>query len=553
VSRGLDYELWSLQHAAGESELGSIRNEVEALGEPPLISVVLVAGEWDELWVAEGVDSLARQSYPHWELCAAQFGTRAAIDDAIAGRLPADAAVRRCDAPACSSPASALACALALAGGEYVLVLDEGDTLSPDALLRLVDAIHRTGADLLYSNQDRIDAQGVSSVPVFKAGFSPDRLLCAPYLGRFCALRTELVEVVGGIRPQLGAAAEHDLLLRVSERAQQVAHLPQILYHRRVLAETDRRAIAGGPGAPSSDRTVAVVEEALGRRGEPAIARADRESGIARVVRQPPEDATVSLILRSDRRATQLPLLRELDRRSLVRVDEVIVAGERPARSSGLSVVEDPCPARAANRAAAEASGDVLIFCSQAASLPPTTGPRWVGELVAQAVRPGIGAVSGTVVDPDGRLRHGGLRVDLEGLAGPVWRETDVEPLSTAWPINPGGATGELLAIERDTFERAGGFDAEHLPGSLFALDLAFRLEEHGLISVYTPVAQVQCHDARSFPSPEEIEHMWSRWASRINRLLDYERSPLDPHRSPLAPERSDCASFVTGPIEVAA
>ncbi len=552
MNRGLDYELWRLQQAAGESELDSLRDELAATTESPLISVVLVAGALDELWVAEGVDSLARQSYSNWELCTAQFGTRSAIDDAIAARLPAGAPVRRCETTASSSPAAALACALALAEGEYVVVLDEGDALSPDALLRLVDAIGRTGADLLYSNEDRIDAQGVGSGPVFKPGFSPDRLLCAAYLGRLCALRRELVEAVGGIRPELGQVAEHDLLLRVTERAARVAHLPQILYHRRVLADADHRVGADGLGA-SSDRTVAVVEEALGRRREPAIARADRENGIARVVRQPPDDATVSLILRSDRRATQLSLLRQLERRSLVRVDEVIVAGERPARSSGLNVVEDPCPARAANLAAEQASGEVLIFCSQAASLPPTTGPRWVGELVAQAIRPGIGAVSGTVVDPDGRLRHGGLRVDLEGLAGPVPEETDIGPLSTAWPLNPGGASGELLAIRRDLFQRAGGFDAERLPGSLFALDLAFRLEEEGLISVYTPVAQIQCHDPRAFPSPEEIEDMWSRWASRINRLLDYERSPLDPHRSPLAPERSDCASFATGRIEVAA
>jgi hypothetical protein len=554
VSGGLDYELWRLQQAAGGPELDSIRTEVEGLGDPPLISVALVAGELDELWVAESVGSLADQTYAHWELCAAQRGSRSAVDDAIAARLDAEAVVRRCGAPASSSPASALACAVALATGEYVVVLDEGDTLAPDALLRLVDAVHRTDADILYSNEDRIDAQGLGSAPVFKPGFSPDRLLCSPYLGRLCALRTQLVAEVGGVRPQQSpVVAEHDLLLRVSELAERVTHLPQVLYHRRILADTASRAIGGGLGTSSSDGTVAVVEEALERRGEPAIARADRESGVARVVRQPPEEATVSLILRSDRRAIDLSLLHQIERHSQARVDEVIVAGQRPARSGGHRVVEDPCPARAANLAADEASGEVLIFCSQSASLPPTSGTRWVGELVAQALRPGIGAVSGTVVDAEGRLRHGGLRVDLEGLGGPVSEEPDIEPLSAAWPLNPGGASGELLAIERETFKRAGGFDAAQLPGSLFALDLAFRLEEAGLLSVYTPVAQIQSHDPRPFPSLEEIKHMWARWASRIDRLLDYERSPLDPRRSPLAPASSPCASFATGRVEVAA
>ncbi len=551
MSAGLDYELWCLQQATGELELESLRAEVGAIPRPPLISVLLVAGELDELWVAEGVGSLARQSYPRWELCAAQFGTRSAIDDAIAARMPDQVNVRTCNGFAAAGTQSALARALSLATGDYVVVLGEGDELSRDALLRLADAIHKTGADLIYSDEDRIDAHGRRSEPIFKPGFSPDRLLCTPYLGRLCAIRSELVKEAGGIQPALGPVAEHDLLLRVAERARRVAHLPRILYHRRVLGDAGGRVVGGALDPAPADATVAVVEAALERRGEHAVARAHREPGMTRVIRQPPADARVSLIMRADRRVAGFPLLRQLERRSQVRIDEVIVAGERPARDPSIDVVEDVCPARAANRAARQATGDVLIFCCHCASLPTTAGPRWVGELVAQATRPEIGAVSGTVVDAEGRLRHGGVRVDLEGLAGPVPRDPDLELLSTASPLNPGGASGELLAIDRETFERAGGFDAEHLPGSLFALDLAFRLEEEGLISVYTPVAQIQCRDSRSFPSPQEIEYMWSRWSSRIDRLLDYEQSPVDPHRPPLAAERPAHATFATGGSEL--
>jgi GT2 family glycosyltransferase len=199
------------------------------------------------------------------------------------------------------------------------------------------------------------------------------------------------------------------------------------------------------------------------------------------------------------------------------------------------------------------ATGDVLIFCSHTATLPRNAGPRWVGELIAQAMRAEIGAVSGTVVDGEGRLRHGGLRVDLEGLAGPVERDPDGARLGTGSPINPGGASGDLLAVERAKFEAVGGFDAEHLPSALFALDLAFRLEDEGLLSIYTPAAQILCRDARAFPREEEAEYMWSRWSARINRLLDYEWAPVDPHRSPLAPQRFGYRTFAAPRSEVAA
>jgi GT2 family glycosyltransferase len=150
-------------------------------------------------------------------------------------------------------------------------------------------------------------------------------------------------------------------------------------------------------------------------------------------------------------------------------------------------------------------------------------------------------------------LRHGGRRVDVQGLAGPPPREHDPEWLSTRSPLNPGGASGDLLAIERRKFEALGGFDAAHLPGALFALDLAFRLEDESLLSVYTPAAQILCRDAPAFPGAGEAEYMWSRWRSRINRLLDYERAPVDSGRSPLAPQRASYATFAAGPSEVAA
>jgi hypothetical protein len=66
-------------------------------------------------------------------------------------------------------------------------------------------------------------------------------------------------------------------------------------------------------------------------------------------------------------------------------------------------------------------------------------------------------------------------------------------------------------------------------------------------------VAQILCRDPRAFPSAHEAEYMWSRWSSRINRLLDYEWAPVDPRRSPLAPQRASYATFAAGRSEVAA
>lgn len=539
---GLDYELWCLQQSSGDHELEAIGSELAATPGAPTISLVVVAGDLDELWVGQGLDSVARQSYPRWELCAAQHGERCALDEAIAGRMQDEPRARICDTTGALGRQEALARALASARGDYVVVLDEADELARDALLRVAYEIARTGAEIVYTNEDRIDGHGHRSAPTFKSRFSPDRLLSGPYLGRLCALEAGLVREVGGLRPILGPAAEHDLLLRISERASRVAHLPEVLYHARVLTGAGRPGPASAPGAAHAAE--AVVEAALQRRGEDASVSADPDSGAISVRRRPPAGALTTLIVRCDRRLARLPLPRQLERRGQP-PDEVIVAGCRPDREPGPQAIEEPCPARAANLAAAEAIGDVLVFGSHSCSLPRDADQRWLAELVANATRPGVGAVSGAVVDERGRLRHGGLRVDLEGLSGPVVGSPGPEPLDDHLPLNPGGAAADLLAIEREKFEWIGGFDEEHLPGSLFVLDLAFRLEEEGLRSVFAPAVRVHCRDLRSFPGSEEADYMWSRWRERLNMLLSYERSPLDPCRSPLAPERPAVA---TGP-----
>ena len=307
VSRGLDYELWCLQQAAGERELDSIRVELAAIRRSPLISVVLVAGALDELWVAEGVDSLARQSYrtgssappssgpARRSMTRSRHGCRTRT-----GSGTASAPVER-RTPRPRSP-SALA-----RQGDYVLVLDEGDELSRDALLRVVDAIDATGADLRVLERGP-DRRAGASLGARSSSPASRRIAClrAPTSGACARSGRELVEEAGAFSRRSGRSPSTTCLLRVAERARRVAHLPQILYHRRVLADANRRIVwATGStrrrGCGGGRRRGCPRAPRRGRRPRAPIASRDA----ARVIRQAPVDARVG----AD------PALRPADRR----------------------------------------------------------------------------------------------------------------------------------------------------------------------------------------------------------------------------------------------
>ena len=214
---------------------------------------------------------------------------------------------------------------------------------------------------------------------------------------------------------------------------------------------------------------------------------------------------------------------------------ELILAGPHARKPPGLeaTIVEHVGAAAAtANLAAARATGQMLVFVDGRATLPESAGlTGWIAELVSHAGRSGVGVVSGRLINADATIRHGGTAVDLEDLADYPRRSLGPgdSALLRLWDVlNPAAATEDLMAVRAETFRDAGGFDEARLPSRFFGLDLAFRLEERRLRSVYTPYAALICGDVRAKPSSSEIAHMWHRWQVRLAALESGRWPPHD-------------------------
>ena len=128
-------------------------------------------------------------------------------------------------------------------------MVDHADRLEPDALAEMSAAMAE-GVDVAYSDHDVIDAAGFYVDPVYKPDFSPERLRSQNYVTRLLVARRSLLDVAGGFRDGLEGAEDHDLLLRLTEGAGSVAHVPRVLYHCRQSA-LER---AGGSGVAVGDR-----------------------------------------------------------------------------------------------------------------------------------------------------------------------------------------------------------------------------------------------------------------------------------------------------------
>jgi O-antigen biosynthesis protein len=520
-----DYGRWISSSATMREERVAMRRLVAGMSYLPRVSLVLVISDADEVWIKSSVDSALRQVYPRLEMCICDNGSeRPHVPEVLQEYVSADRRVETRRLPEKKGWSEAHNAAISMATGEYVALLEAGDELAPEAIFKVVELLQSVRADVVYTDEDHTDISGRRSDPVFKPYWSPDLLLSAPYTGRLCVVRAGILETPDVFREGFDGAEEHDLMLRLSERTDRIRHLPEVLYHRRMLTGKS------GPDEDQAQTTSRAIRDALVRRGEDAGVEPGPSEGSFRVVRRVGGRPGVGVVVSVPEGATDVALVGELLRRTSYPIHRIVVAGvESGTHGSAGHDVSHPFLARALNLAAAEAGGEYLVFVDGGARI---TEPDWLLEMLRQAQRREVGAVGCRLVNQFGGLRHGGSVVEMSQLTGsaeePVSEGGHYLPL-VDHTFNLVAAPAECMMVRREPFERVEGFDDVNLPTALYDLDLSFRLRESGLLNVYTPHARVVFEGIKPGPRKEEIEYVWNRWWGRVVQALYYQRPPFDP------------------------
>lgn len=269
------YQVWVRHNTLSDYLISNLIDAQKSFGYRPVVSIVMPVWNVDICWLRRAIDSVQKQIYDNWELCIADdSSTLPAIKPFLEDISKRDCRIKVLFREKNGNISLATNSAVEMASGEFLLLMDNDDELAPNTLFEIVRLLQdHPEADVIYSDDDKIDENGKRYAPQFKPDWSPELLLSYMYFSHFLCLRKSLFTKVGGRRSGLEGTQDYDLALRITDMTDKVFHIPKVLYHWRALSGST--AVSGEAKPEAFARGVKAVQETLRRNLMAKVYRPD--------------------------------------------------------------------------------------------------------------------------------------------------------------------------------------------------------------------------------------------------------------------------------------
>lgn len=467
----------------------------------PLFSIVCVLADTPEHHVFDLVNSLAQQSYGRWELILVNVsGTNQYLSDVR--DLFGGERLYIIDADPSLGLEASLNAGMAAIEGDFIVVMRVCNKLAPDALFECTRMINEfPECDVLYSDVDTFDAEGVHSHPLFRPDFSPELLRSYNYLRDFLVVRTSLLHELEFFTQGI-ALPNYDLVLRVTEKARRVCHVPRILCHRRLATlEIERDPLYLRLEQEAGRKVLVEHCKRMGFHAEVLNADVQGHYRVRHVLVETPH---VVIVIPSENNAELLqPCIRSLYNKLTYRNFEVVVVevGESDSatqecleqltdRYDTLSVIpwkEEFNRARMANHVAEQTTGEYFLFLNDDTRVLTDDA---LEVLLGYFQSSDVGVVGPKQLFVDGTIEHAGIVVGGSRGVTPLFRHMSADCrgyLDRAMVAqNVSAVTGDCMMVRRSVLDEVGGFTDAF---SIFYADVDFCLKarEAGYYTVFTP------------------------------------------------------------------
>lgn len=533
-----DYGEWYELTKPSEEELERQRNT--HFDYEPRLSIVIPVYKTPERYLQEMLDSIVNQTYSKWEVCIADGSPRGESRERLIKRY-ADRDTRfkyviLGENKGISGNTNA---AMDMAQGDFLVLADHDDTLTPDALFECVKAMNEDPLyDVIYSDEDKLDMDGQALFdPHFKPDFNPDLLTSVNYICHLFVVNRNLVEAIGGFRQEFDGAQDYDFIFRCTEQARKVHHIPKVLYHWRchmnsTASNPESKMYAFEAGA----RAIKAHYDRMGIAVDSVEKGVDY--GIYHTRFHLDEEPLVSVIIpNKDHRADLDLCLTSLLDKGTYRNLEVIVVENNSTEPETFDYYEELQEKRKNvrvvtwkrefnfsainNYGVTFAHGEYLLFLNNDVEV---IEPDVIREMLGYARRDDVGIVGARLLYQDDTIQHAGVVIGFGGIAGHTFiglHQAENSYFHRAMCAQDYSAvTAACMMSKRSLFDQVGGF-REELAVAFNDIDYCLKIRSLGKKVVYNPYALLYHYESKSRgleDTPEKVE----RFNREVARFIGY-------------------------------
>lgn len=489
-------------------------------------------------FLKEMVNSVIDQTYGNWELCLADGSddAHAEVGEEVLRMMKSEPRIRYQKLEKNLGISENTNVCIDMATGDYIALFDHDDILHKSALFEVMQAICKQGADFIYTDELTFLSPNIKKVIVvhYKPDFAPDNLRANNYICHFSVFSRALLDKVGKFRSQYDGSQDHDMILRLTEQAEKIVHIPKLLYYWRAHSNSVAQNINIKDYAIKS--AYAAITASLERRGITGVTVESIEAckSMYRIHYPIVKNDLVSIIIPTKNHASDLKkCLNSIFEKTTYPNYEIVIVDngsdeedlfayyEELKKHPNVTVCSLDIPfnySRINNYAISKAKGGYYLLLNNDIEI---ITPNWIEEMLMYVQRDDVGAAGAMLYYPDDTVQHAGVLLGHNRIAGHYF-QNNVRGDSgymgrMAYASNVTAVTAACMLVKASVYHQVGGLD-EGFQVAFNDIDFCMKIRHAGYLIVWTPFAEAYHYESKS-RGYEDTEEKVRRFMNEVDRF----------------------------------
>ena len=512
------------------------------------ISVLVPLYNTPEKFLREMIDSVVTQTYKNWELCLADGSDDKHTD---VGRIcqeyiEKDSRIKYQKIEKNLGISGNTNVCFSMATGNFIGLFDHDDVMHPSLLFECVKTVCEKDADYVYTDEATFTSPNLDDLIVlhFKPDYSPDNLRANNYICHFSMFDADLLKKTGLFRPEYDGSQDHDMILRLTEEAKHVCHIPKILYYWRSHPNSVAADIGAKTYAIDAAKR-AVHDHMRDYYGIEVEVESTRAFPTIFQIKYPINgEPLISIVIPNKDHVEDLRrCITSIEKKSTWKNYEIVVVEnnsvEQSIRDYYKELESDPKVkivtyeggfnySKINNAGVKETKGEYLLFLNNDTEV---ISSDWMEQLLMYAQRKDVGAVGAKLYYADNTIQHAGVVIGLGAhrSAGHTHYKMPREHLGymgrLCYAQDVTAVTGACLMVKKSIYEEVDGLD-ESFTISLNDVDLCLKIREKGYLNIFTPFAELYHYESKTRGMEEgeklrryerECAHVRDKWKEQLD------------------------------------